>query len=245
MNTNLRQLNQGLGSVNSAQENILYFNPDSSCVLYLPLWWTELGGSTIVDRMASTSCTVTNATWGTQGATFGGNGYIELTNDGSTASPLNFTSGSFTIWAWVKTTNLAVENIILCRGLLDSDGYYWVIPAAGRLQFYTYQGAASQTTYSDVGQILINTSYFVSLTRSGAACKTYKNVGATVTDITSVAGSHINPVTCARTTKIGIYDNKVYSPFIGTMGEIGVQNRVLSILELQNIMLATKWRYGL
>src|SRR3990167_6881779 len=81
-------------------------------------------------------------TYGSQGRTLALNKYLV-----STATALNFTSGDFSAWAWVKSTDLTANNYILNRGLLNTDGWGFFITSAGALTFRTDQAATSQTSF--------------------------------------------------------------------------------------------------
>ena len=219
-----------------------YSNPgfdikDPSLVLYLPLYYpdSETTGSPIISKDINRhSCTVTGTTWGSQGRTLDGDDYIELTS-----SAMDFTTSPFTICAWVKTTNLTAHNSILCRGLTNTDGYYFDIYSGGLLRLRTSQAGVNQESNSDSGTILTNVNYFVSAVRSGSSVRIYRNG----IDITNAVGTHINPVTSARTVKLGVYDDKAYAPLKGTMGEVLVYSRALSDSEIRQRYQVTKWRY--
>ena len=60
---------------------------------------------------------------------------------------------------------------------------------------------------------------------------------------TDILGSHTDPVSSSRTIKVGIHDDKFTSPMAGIIGELLAYNRALTPMEIQNIYLATKWRY--
>ena len=185
--------------------------------------------------------TVTGATWGYQGRSFDGNDdYIAITDPNSV---LNFTSSDFSIWAWVKCTDTTPFhwNMVLGRGLLDADGYYFGISSSDCLQFTTSQAAASQNSFSATGAWF--SAYgskwvFIGVNRAGASARVFTdNV-----DITNTAASHINPLTSAKTARIGIFDDFTLD-YEGFIGEVFVFSRTLSVSERTNLMLTTQWRY--
>jgi len=212
---------------------------DPSLVLYLPLW--KLDGSSFADRSAyGHLCTVTGALWTPHGRDFDGDDYIELTDDGVATSPLNFTSGNFTIMVWLKISVLDATRVIYQRGLYNTDGFYWMLLSNGDLDSYSNQADANQRNLSTVGDIVVDEIALVTLVRTGTAITMYKNTDlltlATTTAIT-------DPATCSRTAKIGVHDDKAQRFWKGSMGEFWIYNRALTPLEIQHNFLATKWRY--
>lgn len=212
------------------------------CVFYAPLWRPDLAGSPFQSPspygIPSHTCTVTGATWGIQGRTFaGGDDLIEL-NDGSTASPLNFTSGDFSIIIRMKTDNLTGANNLFNRGAYNDTGYWFRVGTNGSLDVFTFQTVAGQSSASSAGSIVVGTWYTVGFSRAGASVKLFING----VEDTASPGSHTNPATCALAGVIGSYQ-KSSDFFYGTIGEVIIYNRALSAGEIMNNYLATKWRY--
>lgn len=213
---------------------------DPSLVLYLPLWYPhgDMTGSTIYSYDKNRhSCAVTGAVWGSTGRTFAGAGYIDCTNN----SLLNFTTSEFSIEAWVKTTNLTASNVIFCRGLYNEDGYFFQIHNAGRLEFFSNQTpAADQRVYT--ADSLISTGvwyHVVAIKKNGSSGKLYINGS----DVTAAAITMTNPTTSTKKALIGVYNPLNFAFVIGTVGEVAVYNRVLTLAVIQNHHQATKWRY--
>ena len=127
--------------------------------------------------------------------------YVEIP---AAHTQLNFISQDFSGVARIRCDNLAGNNTIFCRGLSLTDGYFWYISSTGYLEFRTCNAPAEQRTYSNVGDFVINTWYTVGFTRNGASVKLYRN-GVELGYF--VVGVHIDPATCARTAKIGIFDD--------------------------------------
>jgi len=153
---------------------------------------------------------------------------------------LNFTSGDFSIVQGVKITDLTAVNQLLCRGLAGTDGYYWEVRADGTIRVATNQAGAGQATDSSAGDVLINNSYTLGFSRSGAAITIVKNGS----DITATPGTHTDPLTCSRTTKIGIYDDKAANDFIGTMAFVAVFSKAKTVAEHLYIHNTMKWVYS-
>lgn len=211
---------------------------DPSLVLYLPLHQKD--GTQFTDRSAHGHlCTAVGALWTPQGRTFdGSDDYLEL-NDSSTSSPLNFTSGNFSIIMVLKPSGITGFPALFSRGLVNADGYRITSSSGGGLRICTIQGGAYQQTAGVDGILVVDTWVTVGISRSGATIYCYKN-GVVANDD---YGVHIDPTTCARTTKIGILDDKVSSPVNSYVGELMVFNRALTVTEHMNIHLAIKWRY--
>lgn len=145
---------------------------------------------------------------------------------GVNTADLDFVAGDFTLAAWVCVGDLTANRMVICRGFLDTDGYYFAVLIDGSIFFITNQAVPTpnQITQSAAGEIVINIWYLVGVSRDGASARVYKNG----LDVTDVAGVHINPVTSARELHIGIYDNEVGSPFSGNMWNPRIWSRSLS-----------------
>ena len=183
--------------------------------------------------------TVTGALWTPQGRSFDGDDLMTL-NDNSTGSPLNFTSGDFSLELWFQTTNLTANNMILFRMPLSNEaGWYLYVLANGRLSLRTAQaGPTLQSTTSSVGAIVTNTKYHIAATRSGATGRLFINgVEASY----SAQGSHNNPVSTAAATIIANNGATVY--LTGAVGEVRCYERALTPGEIQRIYEMTKWMY--
>jgi len=129
---------------------------------------------------------------------------------------LNFTTQDFSIGAWINVDDLSANRMILCRGLLDADGYHCAILMDGTIVLYTSQAAAggqNQSSYSAAGEIVTGIWYFVGFTRCDAVVNVYKNG----LDVTNTHGIHVDPDASARELHIGIYDDEIGSPFAGMM----------------------------
>ena len=202
-------------------------------VLYAPLWAMKDSAFKSVDVCRHT-CSVVGALWRPNGRLLDGNDYIE-----STTPALNFTAGSFSVWVWVyPTTILGGSHILLCRGLSGNDGWYSQVTTTGTLEMVT-NGAAAKQSYSNAGAVVINKWQLVGFTRSGTTGKVWVDS----VDVTTTSATHGAITTSARTLKVGIYDDKASSPFIGIIGEFGVTSGALSAGEWMQLYQKTKWRY--
>jgi len=153
----------------------------------------------------------------------------------ASATQLNFTSEDFSIIARVKIDDIAFRNIF-CRGADSSDGYRFYIRSIGNIRLLTSQFGIFQTTTSSPGSIIAATWYTIGCSRSGAIVSLFIN-GVEDTD---VAGTHINPATCNRSAKIGIYDDLSIDSFDGKMGFIQIYRYALSAG--QHLKIHNAWK---
>ncbi|MBA7700187.1 hypothetical protein ES703_108896 [subsurface metagenome] len=150
------------------------------------------------------------------------NAYIEITTP-----QLNFTSQDFSLVAMVKVDDLTDGRLIFCRGRASQDGCYIFIQTNGSVYVATNQAAARQASTSSAGAIVPGLWYTVGFSRNGASIRIYING----VDDTPSPGSHIDPLTCARSAKIGIYDNLALYPFDGIIDHFIIYNRALDATE--------------
>jgi len=129
---------------------------------------------------------------------------------GATTAALDYTSEDFSGAVWVNPTDLSANRSVICRGLLDTDGWYVQVLINGNIFFITNQAAASQWTTSVDATVVINTWTLIGWSRDGATCRLYRNGVETVYD---TVGVHIDPLTSNRETHVGIYDNETGSPW--------------------------------
>jgi len=205
------------------------------CVLWLP-GQDDAFGLTIRDRSGNNNHgTITGATWtrlpsGLRCLSFDGNDYVEM----ASSPALNFTSGDFSIIVWIYLDSLTIHRRLFSRGVYGGagDGYLFSVNNNGVLEFQSYQASAGvQTSQSAASQITTGSWYTVGLSRVGASVKLFKNG----VNITSVAGTHVDPATCARTAKIGIYDDKTNNPWVGKIALVRIYNRALSAAQVASI----------
>ena len=147
--------------------------------------------------------------------------YVEIP---AAHTQLNFTSEDFSFVSRVYNRNPAAGAILFNRGLATTDGYYIYMVPSGSFRLYTNQALASQNTRSADGEIVANTWHTLGISRSGASATVYKNG----VDITVEAGIHIDPLTCARSAKIGIYNDLASFPLVGQIRWVRFLKRALS-----------------
>ncbi|MBA7662296.1 hypothetical protein ES703_70324 [subsurface metagenome] len=147
--------------------------------------------------------------------------YVEIPAD---QTQLDFTSEDFSIIARVKVEDLTANRWIFTRGTAFVDGCHFYLIVAGTLRFYTNQAGESQYSTSTTGAIVVGNWYTVGFSRAGESIRIYIDG----VDDTETAGTHIDPLTSARTAKIGIHDNLVSNPFDGQIAYLEIWNYALS-----------------
>ena len=180
-----------------------------------------------------TDGTITTATWARQASGLYALDFNSATPDyvEVTCPQCNFTSEDFSVVGRVKIDSLATYRTVFCRGVVNADGYYWLIYPTGVIQFLTSQSAALQSTVTATGAVTTGVNYTLGVTRSGTSVLLYVNGELP----TQTPASHTNPLTSARTGKVGIQDNKSTYPFDGLISHLTVYSRALSAGEHKNI----------
>lgn len=214
----------------------------SGCVFYTPLWHPALSPTVFksLDANAHT-CTVTGALWTPQGRSFDGDDNI---NCGS-ASSLRFT-GAFTVLAWINSSKGASNHDIVMRGNMGANAtaaWGFSITSTGNLMFLLVKNtvddnfSATQnatltvdgTTWYQVGGVFDTTQVLL-----------YKNgllePSTAAGDLTSTINDPTEPVIIGKETRDA-------NLFQGLISEVIIFSRALTLSEIQNNYLATKWRY--
>jgi len=140
---------------------------------------------------------------------------------------LDFTAGNFSVGIWVRVDDLSANRMLFCRGLLNTDGWHCAILMDGSFVLYTNQNAASQSSLSATGEVVVATWYLLGFSRDGASVRCYKNGR----DVTDTEGTHVDPLTSARDLHIGIYDPENASMFDGGLHRPRAWSRALSSAE--------------
>lgn len=146
--------------------------------------------------------------------------YVEIPAD---QTQLNFTSEDFSLVARFKIDDLTASRYLFVRGSSALDGWYIYIHSAGYVRVYTNQTPANQESLSSAGAIVAGLWYTVGFSRAGASIRIYING----VDDTDTAGVHINPLTSARTAKIGARDDFAQA-LDGKIAYLGIWNYALS-----------------
>lgn len=214
------------------------YNPvPTGCVFYAPLWSPYLKGTVFKSQdLYRHNCTVSGATWGSQGRTY--NGTTSTTIVPHHASQLLTTGGA--IIAWIKP-NTSGENdggriVDKSTDAFGSNGY----------RFYTestFLGFSSGAGARNSGAGSLNYgvwSHVVASFDSDGVVSFYINgvLKGTPGDFGDPTG-----ITTTNALTIGNRSGATDRTFDGLIGEVGMWNRVLSVGEILHIYNATKWRY--
>ena len=213
-------------------EDIVKFYPqkDADCQLYLPLYDYDLrGAEAIVSKDQNLHvATVTGALWRPDGHYF--DGVDDVINCGSGAS-LDLTT-AFTIIVWIKR-NGGQANY---TGYVGKNSYrYWLGQRNTNILncwVNNSAGLAGASAIPDVQWL------HVAWTHGSSGDALYVDADTSVYGATGDLPDPLSDPT--NELKIGLADN---NPFKGTVGEVLVYNRALTLAEIQRNYLATKWRY--
>lgn len=223
------------------------FNPiPGNCKLFLPLWHNELRGGVFssADDFRH-ACTVTNATWGSQGRTMAGTGRITVPDHNS----LDFgatTDFSYGVWAKRTSAGDTIESIIF-KGDSVNPGTWFAIRSLND------GGSGVATTNIDDNVTLKSVTGTTDLRDSMwhllfTTCDRDGNMTLyvdAVSEGTPIDISAVGNITDTEDLYLGAFrsDDVVTALFNGTIGESYVYNRVLSLEEITQIYNLTKFRY--
>jgi hypothetical protein len=200
---------------------------DTSLVLYLPLH--ELDGASIRSRDARGHVgTVTGARWGYQGRYFDGDDDIEVPH----ASSIDITS-QITIETWIKPDDVTTVG---SRHVLRKHGAYVLQQSRDDIYVYVVIGGAYKGGEA-TAVLTAGEWHHVAGTYDGENILTYINGELKRTVVQSGAIDSVAvPLYIGSQTGTTAY-------FLGSQGEVRIYNRALTITEVQQNYLATKWRY--
>ena len=196
--------------------------PHHECLLHgATIGWTELAsGLNVMDFTAATP------------------DWIDCPA-GDTAD-LDFVAGNFSVGCWFNVDSLAANRSIMCRGLLDTDGWHCQALMDGSIVLYTNQAAADQYSQSYAGLIQVGFSSLVGFSRDEGSVRCFING----VDVTETAGTHLDPTTANRELHIGIYDNETGSPWEGQLWRPRIWGRALEEWEFKQIFEMERHWFG-
>lgn len=210
---------------------------DPYLVLYLPLY--KLDGGSFMSRDAyGHLCTVTGALWRPDGRYFDGtDDEIDLGNP----SVLDFTD-DFTIIAWFKLDVTGVTRYMLISKDTDADRGWtlsidFASDSAVGVTFEIGGGVARCLGTTDLtGKTGI--WYQAGVTRIGNDYIVYLDASSDGTVTSSQS------ITSVSNVYIGRRDHSAAKNYYeGIIGEVSVYSRGITPIEIQNNLVATKWRY--
>ncbi|GAI17349.1 unnamed protein product, partial [marine sediment metagenome] len=154
---------------------------------------------------------------------------------------LNFMAGPFSLATWIKADALGVA-VIMCKDGTTDGWSWWIDTAPGEMNLQTFQGVGTtQTSIGAANDIIIGTWRFVSTARSGASVRLYTNG----VDVTTVAASHVDPLTAAaHKFHIGINDIEGAGWIDGQLRRPRVWNRCLPASEMLAIFEMERALFG-
>jgi len=216
---------------------------DPACVLYLPLFSTDLKGDSFLSRDSyGHLCAVTGAVWGSKGRTFGGNAYIDC----GTGASLNLVQ-EFTLEVVFKyDAPGSYENILFKGNESHYSNWAWSLQKSSGEKIRLI-GSNNVDAFTVA---LASTTAITAGTFWHVAAIYDKNAGNAIVYRNGVAdGSGAISGTIADNASkclfLGTRKRAVPDLFLtGTIGEVRIYNRILTPFEIQDNYLATKWRYG-
>ncbi len=206
-------------------------------ILYLPLYRLDSGQSG--DSFISADgighlCTVTGALWRPNGRAFDDtDDFISVPH----SSIFDFAGDDFTIIAWIKQNDTGI-NIVMSQ-TKNNTNRTWVLYLSAVFNFVASTDGLTWDISMNSGSVSTDIWYQVGVTRIESTFTKYLN--AEIVETTTEAGALHTEVS---TFKIGRDFDSGGTFSNSTIGEVLYYNkRGLSPPEIQNIYVATKWRY--
>jgi len=213
---------------------------DPSLVLYLPL--QELDGASFMSKDACGHlCTVTGALWRPHGRYFDGTDDVIKAN---TVTDNSLFDGAHTIIAWVKLNKWGANQEIVAaarEGVAATHYSLFVIDSANKFNAAT----------NDIGQNIVTTTatytddtghHFLAMMVDADG-----HINHFIVDDTDIGSDSTNTNDLSTVSAFWLgqlpFTSANVNPFGGTISEAWVYGRELTVLEIENIRLATKWRY--
>ncbi len=208
------------------------FTCDPNLALYLPLY--QLGGPSFMSKDAyGHLCTVTGALWTPQGRYFDGtDDYIDCGNNSAL-----FPTDAITVEAWLYVpTFTGYSQAISSRGNVNPNSGFQLEVGSG--SYWNPDAYISGGWRSSGAQTPIFDSWVhYVFTYDGATLANYLN-------LTLKSAARTGAITqSSEKLAIGRDGAQSFQYFKGYIGEVRIYNRALSLLEVQQNYLATKWRY--
>jgi len=201
-----------------------------------PLWHTELDGSPFTSEDATEyPCTVTGATWSSDGYVFDGDDYITV---GSSANNTLYPT-SFTWEFWVNPTNTDAHRGLL--GGTSGNARPWDsnISTSDQSSFRLKQIDDTEISLT-LGDLTVTTGAFnhIVFTGDGSTVRGYLD-GVESAATASYDGTL--KIVSREAIRIGVARNTWW--MIGTFGEVRLYDRALTPAEVLSNYNATKWKY--
>jgi hypothetical protein len=163
----------------------------------------------------------------------------EITCPGADSTDLDFTSGDFSLAAWVKHDDASMAHVILNRAQLDVCGWEWYT-AVGNIALRTNQ-AGSREGAAAIGCVETGQWQFFCVARYALTAQMYVD-GVPVETIYSTNGM-LDPVACGAQT-FRVANNPHSNYFDGMMWNPRAWNRLLSRNEILAIYEVERGLFG-
>lgn len=207
-------------------------------VLYLPLYSTDLQGSPITSKDASqTSCTVTGATWGSQGRTFDG-----TDDDVRMTSPTFATNETGTMIWWEKSSVLGGYSPCFSDVAgIGVDEFRLIHNANGSFDLDVIDNGVNDVIRTDnTGLFSTSRFSFVAIVSSGTAWSIYHGTptaAPTLQPVTLITGGNngdwFGDLSTAQTFAVGgLVRATLVADWAGVAGEVWIYNRALTLAEI-------------
>jgi hypothetical protein len=204
---------------------------DPNLALYLPLWNKNCQPSTFYSLDNNRHlCTVTGATWGTDGYSFDGtDDYILVPYNTS------YSGGNLTISLFVYPRTVGVyKRLLSCkRGAPNPDGFAVEVNVNNTIQMRVGNGV-SDTTVTSTEVWVINQWNLITIVYDGT--NYYFRVNDTVNTGATAPTAYYN----LNDLRIGGLSGDFVDGFIG---EISIRSKSLTPAEVSALYESTKWRY--
>lgn len=222
----------------SPVKSLWSYNPiPFGCVFYAPLWHPNLSSDNFksIDPYGRT-CIVTGAVLGAKGRVFDGDDKIAV----NSVAANSFFDGTFTLMAWGKLTDWSANRQLIAAGKGDISAYATIDFNGTDKKFYT---RTQKTLENTVGSSITynndsNWYFFAALIDADGHIDDFSINGAsqgsnstTVNDLSTIDEFNLGALPFPTNF------------WIGTIGEGWVYNRELSLIEINHVYNATKWRY--
>ncbi len=200
---------------------------DPSLCLYLPLW--KLDGASIQSEDAyGRLCTVTGALWTPQGRQFDA-------VDDTMATPQSTDLAELSFYMWYKPLGLGVApfwNSTVMNGAMGGFKGFNINNQDANIVQLNW-GNGSYYPYLSYGVLTIGQWYYL-----GGTIKTFQQ--RAFLNGNQIGGTGAD----AFIPNVGtiVFHSAAFKPSC-VIGEFGLFNRIMSPMEMQNLYLATKWRY--
>ena len=223
------------------------------CVFYAPLYNTRLADSPFTSLdIYGHICTVTGAVWGTQGRRFTPAPDDYITIDAALVPLASSTKGTWMIGVMLDVATPVGSPNLICFGDTNAAEMIWIeiIAATGIFRAGVYDASVEKWILSTNAVALSDGVYaHLAVIQDGVSPVLLVNGVPVAQTFTSSADktSWFSVCTGLDNGRLGCrnWNNAGNASYIrnGNVGEVVLSNRVYTIPEVQNHILATKWRY--